>query len=613
MFERLQCLGCLVPIVLMTCTWSIRAASEEVDLLNLDDWRIVVADDAAASVKYAAEEFGRFFAEATGVDLTVHGDAQEQHNIFIGPSAALRASDLAFVLDAEYQPEEIRLVVRADNIAIVGGQPRGVLYGVYEFLESLVGVRFLTKDHIYVPDLRADPERAKLREMDYRYKPPLNYRLLYYGELLFNPIPAARMRMNAVGPNLKLDPEIEQKVGAFARGGLIIHSISGWLDVPFAEHPDYYALWKGKRNNRQPCMSHPDVLRIITENMLKRAGHWSPNAVIALAQQDAGPRCQGERCQQIMDEHGGGHSAVVLRMVNHVAREIRKVRPDVKIGTLAYAWSRQPPTGMTAEPNVRVQYATYHTCLKHGFGHPTCPQNLVAWQQMRGWAEICDDLIYWHYMVNFKDYLLPPVNMDSIASQVRGFVDNNATSIFFQGPGGGRNAPFADLMMYVLTRLAWNPQLSDATLTSEFLDLHYGSAAPPIREFLARVNEAVRMHWFHENCNGPMSAYGLTPELGRQGIELFDEAWRRAESQAQRDRVEKASVCAYRMALGDVWYGTPPAELSDEQAVEYRRLTRRIFELSEKHNVNEHREGTPIKRAAANVRKALGMGEGEAF
>ena len=47
--------------------------SAGVDLAQLKGWDIVVADDAIASEKYAAEEFQEFFKQATGVKLPIVG------------------------------------------------------------------------------------------------------------------------------------------------------------------------------------------------------------------------------------------------------------------------------------------------------------------------------------------------------------------------------------------------------------------------------------------------------------------------------------------------------------------------------------------------------------
>ena len=80
-----------------------------------------------------------------------------------------------------------------------------------------------------------------------------------------------------------------------------------------------------------------------------------------------------------------------------------------------------------------------------------------------------------------------------------------------------------------------------------------------------------------------------------------------------KNGIEKASICAYRLALGKVWYGHQPVNPSAKQLKMYQQLARKTFQLAKKHDVSEHGEGWLMKGAEANVRKALGIADGEAL
>ena len=64
-------------------------AREKLDLRNLKDWRIVVADDAIGSETYAAHELQSFLEIATGFALEITTDASAADNIFVGSGTAL--------------------------------------------------------------------------------------------------------------------------------------------------------------------------------------------------------------------------------------------------------------------------------------------------------------------------------------------------------------------------------------------------------------------------------------------------------------------------------------------------------------------------------------------
>jgi alpha-glucuronidase len=109
---------------------------------EMSHWDIIASPDAIPAERCAAEEFQRLFRQATGIQLPIRYYAPEKaHHVFVGPSAALDASDL--LLDtAGMGEEEFRTIVETARIAIAGGRPRGTLYGVYQFLEDALGVRY---------------------------------------------------------------------------------------------------------------------------------------------------------------------------------------------------------------------------------------------------------------------------------------------------------------------------------------------------------------------------------------------------------------------------------------------------------------------------------------
>ena len=52
--------------------------------------------------------------------------------------------------------------------------------------------------------------------------------------------------------------------------------------------------------------------------------------------------CECDRCNKIAADNGGSYAAVLLALLNDIARDLGPVRSDVTIGKLAYAWSRTP-------------------------------------------------------------------------------------------------------------------------------------------------------------------------------------------------------------------------------------------------------------------------------
>ena len=121
MVQKQRTILALVVVVVFFRGDSLDAPPVRLDVRSMGDWSIVVAETAIESEKYAAEEFRDFFSQATGHRLAIRSDsASETKNVFIGARDALKSSNVAHVLDREYAEEELRIVVKLDNIAIVG-------------------------------------------------------------------------------------------------------------------------------------------------------------------------------------------------------------------------------------------------------------------------------------------------------------------------------------------------------------------------------------------------------------------------------------------------------------------------------------------------------------
>ena len=346
---------------------------------------------------------------------------------------------------------------------------------------------------------------------------------------------------------------------------------------------------------------------------------FGPNSMIPIAHAD-GMLCYCQRCQDIIRKDGleltgaSGESsgAPMFLAINHIAREVAKTRPDLTIATYAYTQTAVPPMNIKMEPNVRVQYATYNACLFHQFGSLSCPMNMQYLEDMQKWGEISTGMMYWYYgMGSYIDYMAPPFQLRMAGSHLRTLVANNGKSIFVQGGA----IVFNELVQYVYAKLLWDPNLNTHEVISEFMDLYYGKAAPPIAEYISLAEAATRLAGNHPNSAGPdiLEAYGFTQELGFKGIELFNEALALADTPEVKARVAKASLSAYRLSLGDIWLGRTIEGMTEADKAKYRESARRALELCEQFEIVALHEGRRIEDLAPAMRNALGMAEDEPF
>jgi hypothetical protein len=580
-----------------------------VNLANLFGWDIITAQDAQPSEVYAAEEFQNFFAQSSGIRLPIvkQADAANvgQHHIFIGSSPSMRTSNVGFSTD-DFGREDFRIVVRDDNIAIAGSTQspaRGTLYGVYTFLEDYIGVRFLTVDHTYVPAIGT---WRVVGPIDRFYHPSLRFRWSYYGETNRNPAFAARIRVNTVSD----DPKLGGKTGL----NLISHSLFYYVPAQKygKEHPEYFALVDGERKLQmggggpELCLTNPDVLRIVINEVLDALEKHPNMENISVSQNDNDKYCRCPQCAAI-DEREGTPMGSLLTFVNAVADEVGKKYPNVMVGTLSYWYSRKPPKTIKPRPNVQIQLCSIECCMLHPINDPNCEKNVQFCRDLADWGKICKNISIWNYNTNFSNYLLPCPNLWVIEPNIRYFVANHAIGIFMQAAGNALGAELSDLRNYVIANLLWDPTRSGQKLIDEFLDLHYGRAAGPIRRFINLTHEHALASGLHPNCFGRAKDYAIDESIAQAGLDDFAEALELAENDAILARVEKASICAYRAALEPIWYIKDKPDVDPALAERMQPLVKRFVELCEKYGVTNASENSKIGTETERLKRIVGL------
>ena len=520
----------------------------------MQDWHITVSDDATASERYAAEEFQKWFNQATRLTLpldTTLNDGQ----IIIGASSTLGDEDVEITVDSR-------------QIQISGGMPRGILYAVYQFLEELVGIRFLMADHTYIPDAST----LQIPCGSYTYSPPFSFRWSYYRENSDAPEFAAKRKVNTVTDAENLGGKTQQQ--------LINHSFHAL--VPYGtygeNHPEYYALVDGERDTNthgggpQLCVTNPEVIEIAAESAIRQLSERPEATNISVSQADTAAYCRCETCETL-NEAEDSPMGSQLTFVNAVAERIEKAHPHVKVGTLAYWYTRKPPKTVKPRQNVQIQLCSIECCTLHAIDNPDCEQNQAFCQDTNEWGEICDDIWIWNYNTNFRCYDLPFPNLRSIAANVRYFLKNNAKGVFMQANGNGLTGEFSDLRNYLISQLIWNPHLDADAHLNEFVSLHYEAAAPPILEYINFLHDNVEARGLHPRCFPTPEDVGLDAESAQTIFDYFQQALVLAEKPEIRARVEKAAIPAYKAMI--VAGGEMPSQKRQTLIDEYITLCQR--------------------------------------
>ena len=494
-------------------------------------YQIVVSAEASTSEQTAAKELQQYIQQVSGVELPITSDLKTSgHSIIVGYNE--RIATLTGATKPEKDDESFTYRTVGKDLLIWGGSQRGTMYGVFTFLERELGIHWLTPKCTVVPKL----EEWKLSRLDRTEHPFIGYRYSNYHVARDVPEWSAHTRENTKWyPATNNYGNIEAYYGA--------HTME-WL-VPvqefFATHPEYFCMRDGKRYDGygQLCLSNPDVLEICKTRLAQRMREEPNYRIYSLSQNDNFRFCQCEKCAAIEQQYGG-HSGLIVWFVNQVADAVKDEFPDKYIGTFAYQYSRQPPTGIKPRENVVIRLCSIECC----FAHPLdagCPQNEAFMRDLKGWADIAPHLFIWDYIVDYAQYMAPWPNFQVLGPNIKVFGENKAIGIFEEAQYQSAGAEFDEMKAWTVNQLLWNPEQDVDSLVNIFIDGYYGKAAPRIMDYYRLCQSLVK----------PDVHYGIyitenheiySDDFTQKAFTILQEALLAAENDEIRERVDRVRM-----------------------------------------------------------------------
>lgn len=445
-------------------------------------YTIVVAPDASATEKNAAKELSEYLNKVSGAAFPVVFNLNHNtgNHIFVGYNDRIAA--YVHSHKPADDDESFTYLTVGDDIIIFGGRSRGTQYGVFSFLEQQIGVHWYAHDYTHIPTLKT----LNLPKLNHHESPAFINREPYYYAFRKNADYAAHNLQNCSEAFLKDRNYGSPKQYWGNHTMAILLPAKQW----FSSHPEYFAMRSGKRvDNGQLCLSNKNVVKLLTEAMLKKIKELPDYWCYDLSQLDNRLFCECRNCQSI-EKRYGGHSGLILWAVNQVADAVNKVYPDKYIGTFAYSYSQQPPKGIRPSDNVIIRLCDVSCCFVHPLSE--CSKNADFMKYIREWSAIAKRLYIWDYIVGFTNYLAPFPNFDVLAQNLRTFRQYNAIGVFEEGQYQSYYSQFSELRQWVIAKLLWNPDQDVNALVRQFIYDYYGSAANEILQYYNLTQQLVK-------------------------------------------------------------------------------------------------------------------------
>ena len=473
----------------------------------LKKYKILIAEGADECIEKAGVILQTYLEKSTSVNIPVTKDIREQNAIVL----TLTNVEEASAYSERLVSDGFAIFVSNEKIYLASNTPRGVLYGVYDFLERFLGVRFLRADCEYVPtvaefelpqEIISNPDfamRTYLMGDTFEDTADLEYLSKKRIKDVFTPVP-------------KRYGGREEVYGRHTN-----HNFHYY--VPFEkygnEHPEFYRFFyvneeitptidltngiteDGKLDESMEI----SVAKIVIEEMKKDAIEHPEATVFNFTQEDGPYYFDDENNRRLEQKYK--RSGILVRFCNVIARELNKFTQKelgrtIKIVTFAYAYTKDAPVivdengirpideTVIADKNVIIQFALFSNGCYHYFDER---QFESVRKPMQEWKVVAHDFWYWAYDISFHRYFAYFDTFTHIDENIDGFKKLGISYLCMQGSHDCANNWQTNIRAYAYLKKMWDSSLSAQALIDEYIDLYYGIAADSVREVIQLFHE----------------------------------------------------------------------------------------------------------------------------
>ncbi|MBU0608296.1 MAG: DUF4838 domain-containing protein, partial [Armatimonadetes bacterium] len=491
----------LCLLLILACVVPAAAASFPV-LDGTGQAVIVYQKDADKEAKQAYEDLALYLKRATGKDFTVVSerdyDANQGLPIYVGWT---RATNRALGTKLRRMDRDAYLVsITPERIMLAGPEPWSTYWAVCQFLEDVVGVRWL------IPGPLGEDV------------PQCQTILAPVGEQTYTPVILSRLWSGAHhGGVWNLRQRIHGRYN-FHHNLINIFDVEKYWDT----HPEYFPVHGTERykpggstdHSWQPCMGIEGTVQVAAD-AAREAFRKDPSLEsFSYGMNDGGGWCECPACKAIdrpMKEwHGfsGDKSVLFYSWLNRIAENLEQDYPDKKLGCLAYSAAILPPERMKLHRNI-IPYFTSNRADYFDPAFRAQDQRMIAW-----WGDHTTQMgIYdYAYGVGFAvpriyNHLFQIAVKYAVAHKVRGFY----AEVY---PNWGLDGP----KLWVMSRIVWNPNVNVDRLTSEWNERMFHEAAAPMKRYFKLAEDAWRNQkghgaWAYRLAADPAQFAIFTPEI----------------------------------------------------------------------------------------------------
>lgn len=463
----------------------------------MSNYKIIITSNAEQAIQFAASEIKHFIFECTGEDLAVV-NFYDGKGVYVGCGKNfIRTSD---------KEDEFAVIYENKNVYLLSDNPRGVLYAAYDFIEKILGVRFLTSEYTYIPKYSG----LKNEPVSYNSVPAFSTRMFLTKQMqddLFS------SRLKLYSENYKIREEYGGRFnwnGKYGNNHSLLNMVPVhryFTDDNKNDNKHMYQL-NDKGEPIDICIS--DGITIdgkVDENMSVSAFKVTLQTLkdiivsdlkckyISIGQMDHTNPCMCERCLAMEKKYK--RSGINVLFGNLLLENLRKwmkeigIERDIHLIIFAYNYSEFAPVKrvngsvvpiIKADKNLHVRIATISTNCYYSI---SSDMHFVPYKRIIDeWSVVCQNLMFWTYHTNYKCYPWFFPTMQHWKEDLEYFKSLNAEYVFMQSNHQEKVDWKAEMETYVASKMLWNPNSDPYEIRNEYIELYYGPVAEQVKQII---------------------------------------------------------------------------------------------------------------------------------
>ena len=538
---RIACLTSLFVVILAALPQPVAAQPAVLDLVRDGQPAagVVLGEQASAQLKGAVKVLIACVAESTGAALPVATEPPEQGTIlFVGPSSAVEALGIGV---GELDDDGYVIAFPDErSVVILGPTDWGTEYGVYEFLERYVGVRWLMPgaDGTDVPKR----ETITVPRESLRHEPAFFSRLFSGLRGRAQDEWARRNRMH----------------GRVSFHHNLLHLFPP--ETYTKTHPEFFPMHKDERylpptnstHRWQPCFTATGIVDEAVANITRFFDEHPEATSYSLGTNDSSGYCRCENCLARIsgDKNFLGridYSDLYYDWANQVIAGVLEKHTDNWFGCLAYSEVAAPPKRVDVHPRL-IPYMTYDRMKWMD------PELRATGEQLtKDWHDKSPTLGWYDYIYG-SPYCLPRVWFHHMADYYRFGHANGVRALYAEAYPNWGEGP----KLYVSLKLQWDPNRDvDALLDDWFVRCVGPDAAPHLAQYYAHwedfwTRRVLEAQWFTQG--GQYLSFYSPRYLEAIQLDEIDESRRLLETALAKARTDKQKARAQLLLQAFEYY-----------------------------------------------------------